>query len=145
MKKIVTWLLHEIKQVWMASAFFFIGFSIIGLLKYLFLAEYHIHTVKFSKAFVFALVVGKVVVVLDKTPFGNRFRQHAVALDVFYRSLIYSSITFVVLALEIQSGGHDLRHRPSHPLWLASSFDRRGHGVHARAQPHARPLGPWDP
>jgi len=85
------------KLVWMASAFFAVAFGIIVLLKYLFLAQYDIEGVRASSALVGALLVGKVVVILNKTSLGTRFRASAVALDVFYRSIIYSIACLLVV------------------------------------------------
>ncbi len=97
MNKTTSWILHEMKLVWLASAFFAVAFGVIVLLKYLILAQYEIEGVRASSALLGALLVGKVVVILNKTSLGNRFRARAVALDVFYRSLVYTFFCLLVV------------------------------------------------
>ena len=92
---------HELKEVGIVTLYFLICFGIILLLKKLFLAEYKVQFNALSAAVIGALVIGKVVVVLDKTTIGNRFQQgHAAFLDVFYRSLVYTFFVGLVVAAE---------------------------------------------
>ena len=92
---------HELKEVGIVTLYFLICFGIILLLKKLFLAEYKVQFNALSAAVIGALVIGKVVVVLDKTRIGNRFQQsHAAFLDVFYRSLVYTFFVGLVVAAE---------------------------------------------
>ena len=76
------------------TLYFLFCFGLILLLKKLFLAAYDVEFYALSKAVVGALIVGKVVVVLDHTKAGDRFQHHLGYLNVIYKSAIY---TFVVL------------------------------------------------
>jgi hypothetical protein len=91
---------HEVEKVAIATLYFFVAFSIIGTLKMLYLAEYAIDTGAIAKSTLAALVVGKVVVVLNATPFGTRFRSRMLALAIAYRSLLYTAAVGVVVAIE---------------------------------------------
>lgn len=90
----------EISEVATVTVYFLLSFLLVGTVRMLFLAEYAIQIGGLAKACVAALVVAKVVVVLDKTKFGDRFRRHAVALDVVYKALVYTLCAGAVMALE---------------------------------------------
>lgn len=90
----------EARQVGFVMLYFFFAFMVINTLKMLYLAEHAIDFPGVAKAVVGALLVGKVVVVLDKTSFGDRFRRHAVVFDVLYRTLLYTGAIMIVLGLE---------------------------------------------
>ncbi len=98
--KIFKKLLKEIKGAGLISLYFLFCFSIVLLLKKLFLASYGIEFYGLSKAIVGALILGKVVLILDKTSLGNRFQNNPIYIDVIYRSLVYASIVFLVLLAE---------------------------------------------
>lgn len=93
-------LLKEIKEAGLISLYFLFCFSIVLFLKKLFLASYGIDFYVMSKAIVGALILGKVVLILDKTPLGNRFQNKPIYIDVIYRSLVYASIVFLILLAE---------------------------------------------
>ena len=62
------------------------------------LATYEIEFYALSGAVIGALIVGKVVVVLDKTLAGNRFDAgHSIGMAALYKTAVYSAITFLVL------------------------------------------------
>lgn len=90
----------EARQVGLVILYFFVAFLLIFTLKMLYLAEHAIGFPAVAKALVGALLVGKVVVVLEKTAFGSRFRHHSVAVDVAYRSSLYTAAIMVVLSGE---------------------------------------------
>jgi hypothetical protein len=100
---------HEIKEVGIVTLYFLVCFAIILLLKKLFLAEYEIEFNALSAAVIGALVIGKVVVILDKTAIGNRFGQsHAGYIDVLYRSLVYTFfVALVVFAEKVFHASHE--------------------------------------
>jgi len=75
-----------------------LGFLV--LLKYLLLAEYSIKATDFSIAVVGALVLAKVILILEYVPLGNWVRRHAAWMDVLLRTLMYSFGVFIVMLLE---------------------------------------------
>src|SRR5215831_15502769 len=90
----------EIREVTMVTLGFFIWFGVLILLKRLYLAEYQIRFRGLSLALLGALVVAKVVLVMEHVPLGQWVRQHAAGVDVILRTLLYTLGVFVVLLLE---------------------------------------------
>ncbi|MEJ2232207.1 MAG: hypothetical protein P8X46_13620, partial [Nitrospirales bacterium] len=65
------------------------------------LEAYQIEFYGFSKAVIGALIVGKVVVVLDKTKAGTRLdANHSLGAAALYKTMIYSAATFMALLAE---------------------------------------------
>jgi len=93
-------ILREIKSVGLITLYFALCFAVMMLLKHLVLAQHEIQFRGLSLAIVAALVVGKVVAVLEKVPLGPWVRRQPAALDVVVRTLIYTLGVFVVLLLE---------------------------------------------
>jgi hypothetical protein len=92
---------HEAKEVGLVTLYFLICFGIILTLKKLMLAAYEIEFYALSAAVISALIVGKVVVVLDKTKAGTRFdAKYSLGVVVLYKTLIYSLVTLLVLLAE---------------------------------------------
>jgi len=89
---------HEFKEVGLVTLYFLICFGIILTLKKLMLEAYEIEFYAFSSAVIGALIVGKVVVVLDKTKAGTRLdASHSIGGVVLYKTMIYTLWTFLVL------------------------------------------------
>ena len=94
-------LIHEVKQVGLVTLYFLVCFGLVLTLKKLFLAQYAVEFYGVSAAVVSALVVGKVVVLLDHTRVGNRFdRGRAPWLGAFYKTVVYTAVTSLVVAAE---------------------------------------------
>jgi lipid-binding SYLF domain-containing protein len=82
-------IIHEVKLVGLVTLYFMACFALVLTLKKLFLAQYSLEIYGISAAVVGALVVGKVVVLLDHTRLGNRFDQgHAL-----WRGALYKTVT----------------------------------------------------
>ena len=98
---VLSWVKHEVKEVGFVTLYFFFCFGIILTLKKLMLEAYHIEFYAFSTAVVGALIVAKVVVLLDKTKGGTRLdANHSLGVAALYKTMIYSVVTFVVLLAE---------------------------------------------
>ncbi len=92
---------EEVKQVGLVTLYFMVCFALVLTLKKLFLAQYDVEFYGVSAAVLGALVVGTVVVLLDHTRIGNRFdRDYAVWLSVFYKTAVYTAVTFLVFVSE---------------------------------------------
>lgn len=92
---------QEVKEVGLVTLYFLLCFGFILTLKKLLLASYDIEFYALSSAVIGALVVGKVVVVLDKTRAGTRFdRRYSLGVAALYKTVIYSLCTALVLAGE---------------------------------------------
>lgn len=93
-------MIHEFVEVWRATLYFGICFSVVLFLKQLVLEQVHIAYSGWGKAWISALVVAKVLIVLNNTSWGRRLQHKAVLWDVSYRSFIYSLVAAIVLVLE---------------------------------------------
>lgn len=99
--KLLSVLKNEIKEVGLVTLYFFFCFGMLLTLKKLFLADYQIEVQAFSTAIIGALVIAKIVIVLDHTHAGTRFDSRLpLGLATLYKTLFYILVTAVVLFLE---------------------------------------------
>jgi len=91
---------NELKAVFMAMLFFGAWIGPLILLKTLILDEYHIGFAGWSKVLVGALILAKVVLVLEHVSFGAWVRARPAWVDVLLRTVLYSAGVAVVLVLE---------------------------------------------
>ena len=93
-------LMHEIKAVGMAAIYFCCWLAALIVIKELVLAEYQIKFSGLSKALIGALVLSKVVIVLEHIPLGAWIRARPAWVDVIFRTALYGLGVFIVLLLE---------------------------------------------
>jgi len=94
-------IVQEIKLVGLVTLYFGVCFGLVLTLKKLFLAQYSLEFYGVSAAILGALVVGKVVVLLDHTRIGNRFDDgHALWRGALYKTMAYSGVTLLVVGAE---------------------------------------------
>jgi len=86
--------------VTLAALYFGTWIGVLILLKTLMLAEYHIEFHALSLVLVGALVLAKVVLVLEHVPLTSWVRNRPALVDVILRTVLYSFGVFVVLLLE---------------------------------------------
>ena len=91
---------QELKSVGLATLFFFSWFYLLTLLKSLVLAEYHISFNGLSIAFIGALIVAKVILVLEKFSFGPWERSLPGWGYILFRTSLYTIGIIMVLILE---------------------------------------------
>jgi hypothetical protein len=91
---------HEVVSVISLMVYFGCWLGILVLFKYLLLTEYQIAFTGASVALVGALVLAKVVLVLEYVSLGAWIRTQPAWVDVVLRRILYSSGVFVVLLLE---------------------------------------------
>ena len=92
---------HEAKEVGLTTLYFLLCFGFILTLKKLLLATYDIEFYVLSSTIIGALIVGKVVVVLDKTKAGTRLeKNYPLGVAALYKTMIYSLCTAFVLGAE---------------------------------------------
>lgn len=89
---------EEIKSIGLVSLYFAAWIFVLLLLKWLILAEYHIEFHGFSMVVIGALILAKVVLVLEHVPLGSRNRP--ALFDVALRTGLYGLGVLVVLLLE---------------------------------------------
>lgn len=98
--KLVSFMLHELREVIPPTLFFFIAFNLILLTKRLILEDYRIEYTGFMIATVSALIVGKVVLVVDPMPFLRRFDHLPLAYPILFKAAVYTLFFFVVRLIE---------------------------------------------
>jgi hypothetical protein len=121
---------HELKEIAVAALFFGLWIAALILLKTLVLSEYQIGFSGWSKVIVGALILAKVVLILEHFSFGTWVRAHPVWVDVLLRTVLYSGGVAVVLVLE---NGFEGRHEHGGfgPAVAASFQDADVHHVWA--------------
>jgi hypothetical protein len=91
---------HELKAVVMVTLFFAAWLGILMGIKVLVLEDYQIHVGGFSTVLIGALILAKVVLILEHVSLGAWLRDKPVLVDVVLRTLLYGLGTLVVLLLE---------------------------------------------
>lgn len=91
---------HEVREIGLVTLYFLVCFGTFLTLKKLILEEYQVSIYVFHATVIGALVVAKVVVLLDKTSFGNRFQHASLIAHAIWRSLLYTAVVFVVTLAE---------------------------------------------
>lgn len=107
----MTWqqkLKHEISSLLTVTLFFACWLGILLLIKMLVLADYNIAFYDFSKALVGALVLAKVVLVLEHVSLGAWVRARPAWVDVALRTVMYAvGVAFVLLLEKGFEGRHE--------------------------------------
>lgn len=99
---------HELKAVALATLYFAVWLGTLLWLKKLILAEYNVEVAVLSKAIVGALILAKVVLILEHVPLGAWTRSRPAWVDVALRTGLYGVGVVVVLLLEKGfEGRHD--------------------------------------
>ena len=91
---------HELQTVVLLTLFFATWMGFLMVLKVLILEDYQISFGSVSTVLIGALILAKVVLILENIPLGGWMRNQPVLMDVILRTLLYMFGTFVVLLLE---------------------------------------------
>lgn len=91
---------HEIKTVGLVTLYFGCWLAVLLLIKQLVLAEYQIQFNGMTRALAGALILAKVVLVLEHVPLGAWVRRQPAWIDVMLRTALYASGVLAVLVLE---------------------------------------------
>lgn len=91
---------HELKAIGLAALYFGCWLAALLVMKKLVLAEYHIEFNGISKALVGALILSKVVLLLEHVPLGAWVRDRPAWVDVLLRTALYALGLITVLLLE---------------------------------------------
>jgi hypothetical protein len=89
------WWLAQVKHVLPPTIFFFIGFNLILFTRWMTLQEHGIPFTNFFAASILALLVGKVVLVVDNLHFMHRFDGAPLIQPILFKSAIYWLCVFV--------------------------------------------------
>ncbi len=86
MSGIVSRLKHELLEAIPPAIFFFLAFQLIAFTQALMLEEYGVSVSSFLKATVAALIVAKVIFVVDLMPLINRFPEKPLVYNVAWKT-----------------------------------------------------------
>jgi len=100
MSRIVARLKHEFGEVIFPTVFFFMTFQLIAYTRDLYLEQHGIHVTTVAAAAIAALVVAKIIVVVDHLPFMNRFPDKPLIYNILWKTCIYVLATLVVRYVE---------------------------------------------
>lgn len=118
---------HELVAMSLAMVYFGAWIGALLLVKQLVLAEYDIAFRHYSLALVGALILSKVVLILEHVPLGAWVRAQPPWVDLLLRTALYAAGVLLVLLLE-----HGLRERHAAGGFVAAVRDGL---LHAKA-PH---------
>lgn len=82
------------------TLYFFVAFNLISFTTEVLVHNYWFHLSSFILASTTALVVGKIVLVVDKVRIIDKFRGGPLILPILYKSIFYSLVVLVVRFLE---------------------------------------------
>lgn len=91
---------HEIVEAIPPAIFFFIAFQVIAFTHALTQGEVGVALSTFISATIAALVVAKVVLIVDLMPFANRYPDEPLVYNVAWKTFIYVAAALVVRLLE---------------------------------------------
>lgn len=91
---------HEVTAMVVLMLYFGLWLGALMLVKTLVLAEYRIAFYGFSMALVGALILSKVVLILEHVPLGKWVTRRPAWVDVVARTALYAFGVFVVVVLE---------------------------------------------
>lgn len=96
MSGIVAKIKHEVLEVIPPTVFFFIAIGLLILTKRLMLQQYGIEFADFGAAVIGALIIAKVVLIVDYFPFINKFPDKPLIYNVIWKTVIYVLAAFIV-------------------------------------------------
>ncbi|MDZ4736291.1 MAG: hypothetical protein SGJ07_08065 [Rhodospirillaceae bacterium] len=100
LEKTVRWLGREIREILPPTIFFFIAFALLLVTQSLVLKEHGIDVWDWGRAIVGALIVGKVVLIVDKFHFIDRYPDRPLIWNALWKTLIYNIAATAVHYLE---------------------------------------------
>lgn len=98
--KLIHTLKHEFLEIIPPTVFFLVAFTLILATQRLILREYGIPLTGFGMAVIGALLVGKVVLIVDKLPFVNKFPDKPLLYNTLWKTFIYFLAALFVRYLE---------------------------------------------
>ena len=95
-----TKLIEELKSLGIIMLYFGIWFAFLIVLKTLLLKEYNIEFTGLSMVFIGALIVGKVILIIDHIPLGTWIEKQPAIGDIAIRTILYSVGIIIIMILE---------------------------------------------
>lgn len=91
-----SFLKRELRELFPPTAFFFIAIGLLTLTKRLILQQHGIEFSDFAAVAIGALVVGKVVLLIDCFKFVNRYTESPLIYNVVWKSTVYWIVASIV-------------------------------------------------
>jgi len=91
---------NELKSVGITTLYFLTWFGFLMLIKVLLLKDYDIEFTGVSMVIVGALVVAKVILIMEYIPLGSWVKKQPAYVDVILRTVLYSLGVLVILIIE---------------------------------------------
>jgi hypothetical protein len=130
--KILKKIFEEIKTVTRTAAYFAIVFMLMMVMKKLYLEDYDIEFSGLSQAIVGALIMAKVIILMELISLGHWVQQQPPIIDVTIRTILYTAGVLIVIVLEKAfekrhvAGGYGdaisyvLSHRDIYHVWATT-------------------------
>lgn len=96
LQSIWRWVVDLFYEMAPTVLFFFVAFMLMGLMFKLFVARYQIEFSAFAKAAIAALVVGKVILLVNWAESGRNFNSHRRIVAILLKTLIYAFAVIVI-------------------------------------------------
>ena len=100
MNRIIERVKREFVGIIPTAVYFFIAFQLLALTRALILKQYEIEISTFVAATVGALIVAKVIMIVDLLPFVNRFPDKPLVYNVIWKTAIYLITAFFIRYVE---------------------------------------------
>jgi hypothetical protein len=98
-------IIHEMKEYWINVIFLAIFFSVFVMYRRLTLAAYEITYENFGLGLVKALILAKVVLIIDALGQGRKYEDRPLIVSVLYKSLVFTFWALAFTVLEHAVGG----------------------------------------
>lgn len=98
--KVLRVLKHEIAAILPPLVFFLVGFNLIAFSLHLALQPYGVAYHGAVKATIGALVIAKVVLIVDYLPFASSFAGRPLFRPILFRSVVYTAFAMLIHVLE---------------------------------------------
>ena len=98
--KLAKFVKHEFLQVLPPTIFFLCAFNIVAFTTNLILEQNEIQGSAHAVATVLALIIGKVVLVVNKLPLLQRFNEKPLLYPILFKTTVFTAIVTVVRLLE---------------------------------------------
>ena len=124
-------IINELKTLGVTTLYFAFWFGVLMLIKVLLLEEYNVEFVNVSMALIGAVVVAKVILILEHVDLGSWIKSKPALIDIIVRTLLYVSGVFIVLLIEKSFDGRNeyggfwqslenvFQHADIHHFWVA--------------------------
>jgi len=91
---------EEFISLGITMTYFALWFAFMITMKMLLLREYNVEVYGLSWAFIGALIVAKVILIVDHIPLGSWIKKQPGIVDILFRTLLYSLGIILILILE---------------------------------------------